>query len=215
MVPGPRQDWTFAEVLDWHLTHGTRPSRPPHAPGRPWSIKEFAASKHPTGIEYLRHKHQSQLYPSVVYKYEATRAAVEAVGAGGIMDPTPYRDHQIESRQLYFGVAVPPGSNEVIHRHDAPEIYVQIAGFARVWTKWYFADEWFERDLAPGDALLCQPGVCHFYQWFSPIGQGLAMVFKAPARGGVGRGTGKITCENGCPLFGDRCAGPASLPRRR
>jgi hypothetical protein len=33
---------TFAELLHWHLSRGTRPNGSVARPGKPWSVKEFA-----------------------------------------------------------------------------------------------------------------------------------------------------------------------------
>jgi tetratricopeptide (TPR) repeat protein len=36
--------WSFAQLLNWHLSHGTRPSGTPDQKGVPWQNKEFANS---------------------------------------------------------------------------------------------------------------------------------------------------------------------------
>jgi tetratricopeptide (TPR) repeat protein len=38
-----RVGWSFAQLLDWHLTRGTRPTGGPVTPGRQWTNKEFAS----------------------------------------------------------------------------------------------------------------------------------------------------------------------------
>jgi hypothetical protein len=36
-----RIGWNFAQLLDWHLTRGTRPKASPDAPGKQWTNAEF------------------------------------------------------------------------------------------------------------------------------------------------------------------------------
>jgi|HubBroStandDraft_3_1064219.scaffolds.fasta_scaffold06880_3 tetratricopeptide (TPR) repeat protein len=38
-----RAAWSFAQLLDWHLSRGTRPSKSPQIPGASWTNKEFAS----------------------------------------------------------------------------------------------------------------------------------------------------------------------------
>ena len=38
-----RAQWSFARLLDWHLTRGTRPTGDPAAPGRQWTNKDLAS----------------------------------------------------------------------------------------------------------------------------------------------------------------------------
>jgi len=38
-----RARWSFARLLDWHLTRGTRPTGDPDMPGRQWTNKELAS----------------------------------------------------------------------------------------------------------------------------------------------------------------------------
>src|SRR5258708_541379 len=38
-----RARWSFARLLDWHLTRGTRPTGDPDTPGRQWTNKELAS----------------------------------------------------------------------------------------------------------------------------------------------------------------------------
>jgi tetratricopeptide (TPR) repeat protein len=40
----PKQDWTFGQMLDWHLARGTRADGSPKAKGVPWQNKNFANS---------------------------------------------------------------------------------------------------------------------------------------------------------------------------
>src|SRR5262249_28157022 len=37
-----RAGWSFAQLLDWHLNRGTRPTGDRETPGRQWTYKEFA-----------------------------------------------------------------------------------------------------------------------------------------------------------------------------
>jgi hypothetical protein len=37
-----RTDWSFSELLNWHLDRGTRADGNPETPGRPWTTKELA-----------------------------------------------------------------------------------------------------------------------------------------------------------------------------
>jgi tetratricopeptide (TPR) repeat protein len=41
--PNERVGWSFARLLDWHLTRGTRPTGDPDTPGRQWTNKELAS----------------------------------------------------------------------------------------------------------------------------------------------------------------------------
>ena len=71
MPLGPRQDWTFAEVLDWHLMHGTRPSNSPTGAGRPWSNKEFArALEREANERTIRNWRSGAYLPADLYAIE-------------------------------------------------------------------------------------------------------------------------------------------------
>jgi hypothetical protein len=43
-VPSAAPGETFAELLDWHLVHGTRPQGGPISPGVRWGTEDFAYS---------------------------------------------------------------------------------------------------------------------------------------------------------------------------
>jgi mannose-6-phosphate isomerase-like protein (cupin superfamily) len=141
-------------------------------------------------------------------------AAVEAVGgAKGISVPDVLEPFQI-SLPMYIGATTPSASSEVPHWHpDQAEAYVVLAGEAEMISKHRWIDEGWVRVVArPGDVLVVRPEACHWFRWQSAAG--LALVFKAPQRAGVGRfPAGKVVCAS-CPHYERGCVGPRGFVPR-
>ena len=77
-------------------------------------------------------------------------------------------------------------------------MYVVCEGEARLVSRFRWDDKWSRRAARPGDVILVQPEVCHWFRWRSE-NEGYALVFKAPYRGGEGRAScGIVTCRH-CP----------------
>ncbi len=85
--------------------------------------------------------------------------------------------------------------------------HVLLDGEAELLAKFRWDDNgWVECVGKTGDVLIVQPEVCHWFRWRSQ--DGLAMVFKAPQRPGVGRfPAGKVVCQF-CPHFMRGCVFP-------
>jgi hypothetical protein len=161
--------------------------------------------------EYLRHLADRQQDPVLVIQQQSLAAAVVAVGgAKGISVPDVREPFQI-SLPLYIGATTPSASSEVPHWHpDQAEVYVVLEGAAEILSKYRWVDNgWARAEAQSGDVLVVRPEACHWFRWRSP--SGLAMVFKAPQRAGVGHfPAGKVVC-NSCPHFMRGCAAPAGF----
>ena len=104
-------------------------------------------------------------------------------------------------------IALRQATTEVPHWHpDQAEAYVIIDGEAEIKAKHRWEDNGWETDVAKvGDMLIVPPESCHWFRWRSR--SGLAFVFKAPQRAGVGLfPAGKVVCrfcahyKRGCVL---------------
>jgi cupin len=130
----------------------------------------------------------------------------EVGGAKGISVPDVLEPQQI-SASLYIGGTTPQALTEVPHWHpDQTEAYVILEGKAMILAKYRWQEDWVRREAQGGDLLIVQPEVCHWFSWLSVAG--LALVFKAPQRAGIGRyPAGKTICKF-CPHFKRGCVLP-------
>jgi len=158
-------------------------------------------------VDYLRDLSQRQQEPGLLIEQEPLAAAMEPLGAKGILVPDPYEPYQI-SLPLYLGVTTPRASSEVPHWHSVQtEVYHVDEGELEVLCKHRWEDNgWQRRLLHAGDTLVVQAEVCHFVRWKSA--KGACLVFKAPQVPGVGKPpAGKTTCQF-CPHFRRGCVLP-------
>lgn len=167
--------------------------------------------KAPPVPRYLEELASRQLEPVLHVEHMPFAAAIEAVGgAKGLSVPDVLEPYQI-SLPIYIGATTPRATTEVPHWHpDQAEAYAIMAGEAELIAKHRWGEGgWVRRVARAGDLLIVQPEVCHWFRWRSP--EGLALVFKAPQRAGVGRfPAGKVVCKF-CPHFGKGCVLPAGF----
>jgi mannose-6-phosphate isomerase-like protein (cupin superfamily) len=162
-------------------------------------IRELAAPE-PSPADCLRNITGQQHQPGILVNAGKLAAAVAALprGAKGISVPDVFEPDQI-SLPIYFGVTTTHAQSEVPHWHpEQAEVYVVCEGEAELVSRYRWDGEWRRRVVRPGDVLIVQPEVCHWFRWLSES-EGYALVFKAPQRAGVGRSPcGKVTCRF-CP----------------
>lgn len=161
---------------------------------------------------YFRDFARHQRDPVLVLQRNPLAAALKTVGgAKGISVPDVLEPYQIQL-PLYVGATSPAATSEVPHWHNADqaEAYVILDGQAELLAKYRWEDDgWIQRMAYAGDLLIVRPEVCHWFRWRSE--DGLALVFKAPQRAGVGRfPAGKVTCKF-CPHFQRGCVLPAEF----
>lgn len=130
----------------------------------------------------------------------------EVGGAKGISVADLLEPQQL-SLPLYIGATTPKATSEVPHWHtDQTEAYVVVYGEATMLAKYRWAVSWTSTIARRGDLLIVHPEACHWFVWRSATG--LALVFKAPQRAGIGKfPAGKITC-NFCPHYQRTCRLP-------
>src|SRR5258708_6841061 len=147
-----------------------------------------------------------RLEPVLLIQGEPFRAAVEYHGAQPPPPPDPWEPYQL-SLSLYIGGTTPQATTEVVHHHpDQTEAYVMVEGEALLVAKYRGQADWVAHLARTGDLLIVQPDVCHWFRWQSA--RGLALVFKAPQRAGVGRfPAGKNLCAPYCQ-FSRGCMPP-------
>ena len=169
----------------------------------------FDPQEDPAG--FLRHLTGDPQDPILGIERDPLAAALRTLGAKGISVPDVLEPYQI-SLPLYFGATSPHATTEIPHWHpEQAEAYVLLDGEAELLAKFRWDDDgWTVRRGKPGDVLIVRPEACHWWRWRSA--EGLALVFKAPQRAGVGRfPNGKVTCQF-CPHFGRGCVLPAGFP---
>jgi hypothetical protein len=160
-----------------------------------------------TPTQYFDEIGAQRLAPVIHIERDKLAAALEPYGAKGISVPDPFEPFQIRM-ELYVGATTPEATTEVPHIHNVQtEAYVIITGQAEILAKHRWIDDgWATWAGNPGDVLLIPPEVCHWFRWCSS--DGLALVFKAPQRAGVGRfPAGKVVCKY-CPHYGRGCVLP-------
>lgn len=129
-------------------------------------------------------------------------------GAHAFSVPDAQRSDQIQL-PLYIGFTIPGNGREIPHWHtDQAEVYVIVHGEAEIVAQPYRdGDQWFTYRGGPGSLFLIAPQVCHWLRWRTD--EGLAYVFKAPQRAGLGPfPAGRTDCQHGCPMFGRGCTPP-------
>ena len=161
---------------------------------------------------YLHELALRQQEPGLLIERKRLGPAMEQLGARGISVPDPMEPFQI-CLPLYIGVTTPRATTEVPHWHgDQAEAYVLMDGEAELLAKHRWETDWVRRVGHTGDVLVAQPEVCHWFRWLSP--HGLALVFKAPQRAGVGRfPAGKVICQF-CPHYRRGCILPDGFTPR-
>jgi mannose-6-phosphate isomerase-like protein (cupin superfamily) len=157
---------------------------------------------------YLDELSAGRLDPGIPVRYERMKRQTLERGQGAIAlsPPDAWISTQL-SLPLYNGYTTPRATTEKPHWHDsAAEAYCLIDGLAEIWCKWRWMREWRRLLLRPGDVVLVQPHVCHWFRWGSE--DGYAAVFKAPQIPGVGRPpAGKTTCAD-CVHYNNGCVPP-------
>ncbi|MFQ5859848.1 MAG: hypothetical protein ACE5LU_29995 [Anaerolineae bacterium] len=161
-------------------------------------------------VEYLHDLARRQHEPGLLIQREPLAVVMKELGAKGISVPDPFEPYQIHL-PLYIGATTPQAKSEVPHWHaDQAEAYVLMEGEAELLARYRWDDDSWVRQLGrAGDVLVVQPEVCHWFRWLSA--DGLALVFKAPQRAGVGRfPAGKVVCKF-CPHYKRGCVLPAGF----
>lgn len=156
---------------------------------------------------YLQELALRQHEPVLLVELAPLTAELEGLGAKGFSVPDVLEPYQIQL-PLYIGATTPKATTEVPHWHpDQAEAYVVLDGEAEILAKYRWSDNgWVRRRAKAGDVFVVQPEVCHWFQWRSA--RGLALVFKAPQRAGVGRfPAGKVICRF-CPHHQRGCVLP-------
>lgn len=164
----------------------------------------------PDPTSYLQDLASRQQEPVLLIKREPLAHALARLGAKGLSVPDILEPYQIHL-PLYIGATTPSATTEVPHWHaDQAEAYVILDGEAEMLAKHRWDDNgWVQRAGQAGDLLVVQPEVCHWFRWQST--RGLALVFKAPQRAGVGRfPAGKVVCQF-CPHYGRGCVLPVGF----
>lgn len=158
-------------------------------------------------VDYLYQLIPRRLDPVLEIEGELFKKAIERLGSKGIFVPDPYEPYQITNLNLYIGATTPFSKKEVPHWHSAQtEVYVIQEGQADLLAKYHWQVRWRLFHGNPGDFLIVQPKVCHWFQWKSA--SGLALVFKAPQIAGVGKfPNGKTDCFS-CPFYNNGCQLP-------
>ncbi len=172
-----------------------------------FDVTEIGVLQAADPVDYLRDLAQHQQQPGLVIEYAPLAAAMEQLGAKSIALADPFEPYQM-CLPLYIGVTTPRATTEVPHWHpDQAEAYVMVDGEAEVLCKYRWEDNgWMRRFAKAGDMVVVQPEVCHWFRWRSA--RGLALVFKAPQRPGVGRfPAGKTVCQF-CPHHQRGCVLP-------
>ncbi len=159
---------------------------------------------------YLNELAQHQSEPGLHVDQSRLKQELSLRGATGFSVADVLQPYQLRL-DLYIGFTTPKATSEVPHWHpDQTEVYQLIEGKAEILCKHRWEHQWISRVGRAGDLLIVQREVCHWFRWLSPVG--LAAVFKAPQRAGIGPfPAGKATCTKGCPHFGKQCAGPAGF----
>lgn len=155
-------------------------------------------------VTYLHTLSLRRRKPLLLIEREPLQAAMEKLGAKGLSVPDVFEPYQLQY-PLYIGVTTPQATTEVPHWHpEQAEAYVIIDGEAELAAKHREEDNGWETEIAKaGDMLIVPPESCHWFRWRSPTG--LALVFKAPQRAGVGRfPAGKVICRD-CPHYKRGC----------
>lgn len=161
-------------------------------------------------VEYLIKLAENQLHPGIHIEHDKLLKAIQTLGgsaAFSVADPF----HPTHVRlSLYMGFTTPENNREVPHWHsEQAEAYVILDGIAKLITKhrFHIRGDWTILVGHPGDILVAQPEVCHWFRWQSS--RGIAYVFKAPQVAGQGRYPhGKTTCLHGCPIYKNGCVLP-------
>jgi mannose-6-phosphate isomerase-like protein (cupin superfamily) len=163
--------------------------------------------------DYLENLAYHQQEPILLIEREPLAIAMREFGAKGISVADVMEPFQMHL-SLYIGVTTPQATTEVPHWHnDQTEAYVIIEGQAEISAKHRWIDDgWLSKTGRAGDLFIIQPQVCHWFRWLSVTG--LALVFKAPQRAGVGPfPAGKVVCKF-CPHFNRGCKVPEDfMPR--
>lgn len=164
------------------------------------------------GLDYLHELARRQQEPVLLIEQAPFRVELEELGASGIAVADALRPFQMHM-PLYIGATTPRAASEVPHWHpEQTEAYVILDGQAEMLAKYRWQDEWVRREAQAGDLLVVQPEVCHWFRWRSLTG--LAFVFKAPQRAGIGRPpAGKTVCQF-CPHFNHGCMLPDGFTAR-
>jgi|ERR1051325_4199165 mannose-6-phosphate isomerase-like protein (cupin superfamily) len=155
---------------------------------------------------YLQGLACRQHEPVLLIEHAPLENALGLIGATGISVADVLMPFHI-SWSLYIGATTPRAVSEVPHWHpEQTEAYVILDGKAQMLAKYRWQGEWVRREAQAGDMLVVQPEVCHWFQWQSPTG--LALVFKAPQRAGIGPyPAGKTICKF-CPHYKNGCVLP-------
>jgi mannose-6-phosphate isomerase-like protein (cupin superfamily) len=156
---------------------------------------------------YLHTLSQQRRKPSLCVQREPLQAAMEKLGARALSPPDVFEPYQFQY-PLYIGVTTPQATTEVPHWHpDQAEAYVIIDGEAELAAKHREQDNGWQTEAAKGgDMIIVPPQSCHWFRWRTE--HGMALVFKAPQRAGVGAfPAGKVICR-ACPHYKRGCVHP-------
>lgn len=172
------------------------------------SVENEHVGASPQRDEYLHELGKRRNDPGFVIRSDPLAGAMESHGAKALSAPDIFEPFQ-STLGLYIGVTTPGAKTEMPHWHtlDQTEAYHVVEGELTVLSKHRWDDAgWVEHVARRGDVVVLQPEVCHWVRWTS--GSGLAMVYKAPQRAGVGRfPAGKVVCQF-CPHFQRGCQLP-------